>query len=55
MLSPFSGARYIAYSFDINSGGLEPQEPMPLGGGARIELRTTSRYAQQARCLKSYS
>lgn len=41
-------ARYIAYSFDINSGGLEPQEPMPLGGGARIELRTTSRYAQQA-------
>mgnify|MGYP002804065722 FL=1 len=41
-------ARYIAYSFDINSGGLEPQEPMPLGGGARIELRTMTRYAQQA-------
>ena len=40
--------RYIAYSFDINSGGLEPQEPMPLGGGARIELRTMTRYAQQA-------
>ena len=30
--------RYIAYSFDIH-GGLEPQEPMPLGGGARIRLR----------------
>lgn len=30
--------RYIAYSFDIH-GGLQPQEPMPLGGGARIRLR----------------
>eukprot|EP00930_Biecheleria_cincta_P000452 TRINITY_DN10095_c0_g1_i2.p1 TRINITY_DN10095_c0_g1~~TRINITY_DN10095_c0_g1_i2.p1 ORF type:complete len:622 (+),score=136.57 TRINITY_DN10095_c0_g1_i2:31-1866(+) len=29
--------RYITYSFDANSL-LEPQEPMPLGGGARMQL-----------------
>jgi len=29
--------RYITYSFDANSL-LEPQEPMPLGGGARLQL-----------------
>lgn len=30
--------RYIAYSFDVSSS-MEPQEPMPLGGGARLQLR----------------
>lgn len=37
--------RYITYSFDINNGGLDPQEPMPLGGGARLRLRSASRTA----------
>mmetsp|Transcript_7977 Transcript_7977/g.18503 ORF Transcript_7977/g.18503 Transcript_7977/m.18503 type:complete len:619 (+) Transcript_7977:62-1918(+) len=41
--------RYITYSFDINSGGLEPQEPMPLGGGARLRLRSASHQASGGR------
>jgi len=32
--------RYVTYGFDANSHGMEPQEPMPLGGGPRAQLRT---------------
>mmetsp|Transcript_33721 Transcript_33721/g.61060 ORF Transcript_33721/g.61060 Transcript_33721/m.61060 type:complete len:634 (+) Transcript_33721:44-1945(+) len=31
--------RYITYGFDSNNHGMEPQEPMPLGGGPRAQLR----------------
>eukprot|EP00931_Biecheleriopsis_adriatica_P004097 TRINITY_DN105815_c0_g1_i1.p1 TRINITY_DN105815_c0_g1~~TRINITY_DN105815_c0_g1_i1.p1 ORF type:complete len:659 (-),score=121.26 TRINITY_DN105815_c0_g1_i1:2-1936(-) len=31
-------SRFIIYNYDINNDGIEPQEPMPLGGGARMQL-----------------